>query len=241
MKSYSSGEGGSPYRLVPQPIINAPAVVAALLFLMAGVHLATLLLKPQLREGVYALFGFVPVSLSSIAKIPAGDQAIVLSTLVTHTFLHANFLHLAVNGMWFLAFGSFMARRQGVPAFLAFYFLCGVAGALSHFALDPMSAVPVVGASGAISGLMGGAARLIFSPGVRVFGTDALVTQVAPLTDRRVLGFAGVWTAVNVLFGVAGGFGMAGEGTTIAWLAHLGGFYCGLLTVPLFLRRTVVL
>ncbi|NWG46656.1 MAG: rhomboid family intramembrane serine protease [Alphaproteobacteria bacterium] len=237
----SAGGGeGSPYRLRPEPVFNVPGLVVVLIALMWGIFLVEQVLPIEARVWMLLHFSFIPAALSLFGQLDPASQVAVLASLVTHTFLHAGFLHVGFNSLWLLAFGSYMVRRQRAHEFLALYFLSGIGGALAFYATEPGSEVPVVGASGAISGLMGAAARLFFLPGVRIFGSDAVAPQLLSVTDRRVVAFTLVWTGINVLFGLAGGFGLAGEGVSIAWAAHLGGYFTGLFAVPFFLRRRLV-
>ena len=148
-----------------------------------------------------------------------------------------------MNSVWLLAFGSAIARRIGSFRFLLFYFFCGVVGALLHVALYGGSLVPVVGASGAISGLMGGAVRFVFLAGGPLGGLGgqrgassaprAQMSIGAALRDRRVLLFVSVWIALNAFFGISG-LTPSGGVADIAWIAHLGGFLAGLLFFGIF-------
>lgn len=229
------GESASPYRASErQPIFNTPPIVNWVLAVLAGVHLLRLFLSTRSDNAVLQALAFVPSRLTAAVETGA-DLPGALLTLVTHALLHADILHLAVNGVWCLAFGAFLARRLSGFGFLLFFAVCALGGAAAHYASDPASAIMVVGASGAISGLMGGAARLMFVRGITLHPNGTAYPSVAPLTDPQVLGFAAIWTLINILFGVSGGFGMAGQDVLIAWQAHLGGFFMGLLLVPAFL------
>jgi membrane associated rhomboid family serine protease len=118
-----------------------------------------------------------------------------------------------------------VARRQGALLFLLFFLICGVAGALAYVALNWGSPVPVVGASGAISGLMAAALRML--PGQAPWAEPG-TAPLAPLFSRQILIFTAVWAAINILAGVTG-LGVGGESGLIAWQAHLGGFLAGIL------------
>ena len=150
--------------------------------------------------------------------------------LVTSMFLHGSWMHL-IGNLWFLwIFGDNVEDSMTRPRFAAFYLLCGLAAALAQVVSGPGSGVPMVGASGAISGVMG--AYLVLYPRVRVFALLPLgffLTTVA-LPAWAMLVY---WVAIQVLSGVAS-IGQAGG---VAFWAHVGGFAAGVILVKLFARR----
>ncbi len=150
--------------------------------------------------------------------------------LVTSMFLHGSWMHL-IGNLWFLwIFGDNVEDSMTRPRFAAFYLLCGLAAALAQVVAGPGSGVPMVGASGAISGVMG--AYLVLYPRVRVFALLPLgffLTTVA-LPAWAMLVY---WVAIQVLSGVAS-IGQAGG---VAFWAHVGGFAAGVILVKLFARR----
>ncbi len=147
--------------------------------------------------------------------------------------------HLAINSLWLLAFGPIVARRFGAPLFLLFFLICEIAAAAAHLALNWGSLMPVIGASGAISGLMGAGLRLLPTQAPwAVQGEDKL----APIFSRQIVIFTVVWMAINLAAGLTG-FGLGGETGLIAWQAHMGGYLAGLLLAGPFDRfrpRTAV-
>jgi membrane associated rhomboid family serine protease len=144
---------------------------------------------------------------------------------VSYMGLHGSWAHLIINCLWLLAFGPIVARRFGNLLFLFFFLVCGLAAAACYLAFNWGSPVPVVGASGAISGLMAGALRML--PGQAPWVTPS-EAPLAPFLSRQILMFTLVWAAINVMTAVTG-FGVGGESGLIAWQAHLGGFLAGLL------------
>ncbi|HKW52045.1 MAG TPA: rhomboid family intramembrane serine protease [Stellaceae bacterium] len=200
-----------------QPIFNIPPATQALIIANVAVHLLRLLLPAGSDDALVSLLAFVPDRYTAAGGI--GWPALV--DPVTYQFLHANFIHLGINMLALLAFGSGVERRIGGARMLIFFLVCGVAAAAAHFAVYPSSPVPIIGASGAISGLFGGVLRFQFSGGAG--GRRGLWTVVI------------VWLVVNVAFGQTGMPGM--EDAAIAWVAHLGGFVAGLLLFGLAARR----
>ena len=230
-----------------QPIFNVPGVVVALLGAFLAVHLVRYSLPEEQSTWLTAALAFVPARLSGMApELPGGDIAAV-TQFATHMFVHGDLPHLLINSAWLLAFGSSVARRTGSARFLVFFFLCGICGALFYTAVTRSTWSLMVGASGAISGLMGAALRFLFQA-LSNGDTEALAgeTRHAPLMslrevlgDRRILLAVAGWTVLNVVFA----WGAAGllDGANIAWGAHLGGFYVGLLTFGLLDRPPPVM
>jgi membrane associated rhomboid family serine protease len=222
-----------------QPIFNAPSSVLALLAGFGLLHALRSLLSADQDAFLVLSLGFVPARYGN--DLPGPALASVTS-FVTHMFVHANATHLIVNSAWLLVFGSAIARRIGDARFLLFSLVCGAGGALGFLSLNPGLYVPVIGASGALSGLMGGVMRFLFS---------ALDTSRGPLLreqpwaaprmslgqmarDGRAVLAIGFWIILNFLMAL--GLGGLAEPGVIAWEAHLGGFFTGLLTFGLFDR-----
>jgi membrane associated rhomboid family serine protease len=152
------------------------------------------------------------------------------ANVFTSMFLHGSWMHLLGN-MWFLwLFGDNVEDSMTRPRFAAFYLLCGVAAAIAQVATGPDSGIPMVGASGAISGVMGG--YLVLYPRVRVF---ALVPIFFFLTSVALPAWVMLlyWIGLQVLSGVTT-IGQTGGG--VAFWAHVGGFVAGVILVKLFAR-----
>jgi membrane associated rhomboid family serine protease len=189
------------------------------------------LLGPRIDQAVVMLFGVVPARFGfEGGRLVSAQGAAAAWSLVTYTFLHGGWLHVGVNAVWLLALGSGVARRLGAARFLGFYFLCGALAGLTYVAVQPGSAVPAIGASGAVSGLLGAVIRFIGA------GRAAPGHRLLPLGDRRVLILVILWFVVNIAFGRTGLAGLTG-GQPIAWEAHIGGFAAGLILFGLFDRR----
>jgi len=226
-----------------EPIFNVPGVVLVVLGLCGFVHVLRWLLPADQDAWLTAALAFIPMRLSSgvAEQLPGGDPATITS-FFTHLFVHGDTTHLLVNMAWLLAFGSPVARRTQPGRFLAFFFLCGIAGALFFVLVNGRVLTLVVGASGAISGLMGGAMRFFFAnlgPGGRI-EADAqlheapLMSLATTVRDRRILLAMVGWTILNIV--LAWGATSLTDGAGIAWEAHVGGFYVGLLSYGLFDR-----
>jgi membrane associated rhomboid family serine protease len=160
--------------------------------------------------------GLVPARF--LAGLPGLDQ---LVTLVTCCFLHAGWIHLAGNLLFLLVFGPAVEDAIGHGWFLALFVVAGVAGALSQVAVHPDSMAPLVGASGAIAGVLG--AHLVLAPRARVTTLIPVlvVFEVASLPAAFVIG---AWFLMQLASGLAP---VTGAAENVAWFAHLGGFTAG--------------
>lgn len=163
------------------------------------------------------------------ARVSAGEGWI---TLISSMFLHAGLLHLAGNMLFLWIFGDNMEEAFGHVGFLLFYLACGIAASLAQIGLDPDSPVPMVGASGAVAGVLGG--YLLLYPRARI---DVLVIVIILVTVVALPAWLvlGAWFAIQI----AGSFASAGaEGGGVAFAAHAGGFVAGfVLTLPIWLAR----
>ncbi|WP_375281602.1 rhomboid family intramembrane serine protease [Pseudooctadecabacter sp.] len=149
----------------------------------------------------------------------------------THMFLHGGFMHLAGNMLFLWIFGDNMEDEMGHIPFAIFYVLSGFAAAYIQYLPDTLSQIPMVGASGAIAGVMGGYLLLFPKAKVDIFVFFIIFFRIFPIPSFIVLG---VWMALQVFNGL--GSDLNGGGT--AYWAHVGGFIAGfLMTIPLWLRR----
>jgi len=194
--------------------INVPWTVPALLALLAGAF-AWQVNAPDTVAVIYR-YGLIPAQLSEGRWGP----------LITHIFLHGGLLHLFMNAAALLAFGApaarlFGAGPLGALRFLAFFLVTGVLAGLTFWVLHPEGTTPLVGASGAVSGLIGGASRLLVRPG-----------RVSPPFSGPVLRFLLPWVLINLLIAAAGSVPQLG--VMIGWEAHLGGLAAGWLLVGVF-------
>ncbi len=178
----------------------------------------------------YAAQGWLPYEGLPYALYPVEVEAGRPFGLVSSLFLHGGWPHALMNAAFGLAFGTpvarlFGLRPAGVAAFFIFYLLCGVIAGLVFVGLHPGGMTAVMGASGAVSGLMGAAARLM----------DRQDRLGSPFS-RSALSMAAAWVAVNLLIAATGLAPGVGEGGSVAWEAHLGGFAAGLLLAGPFAR-----
>jgi membrane associated rhomboid family serine protease len=179
--------------------------------------------EPEAEMFVHA-YGAVPADIT---------QGMNLPSLLTAMFLHGGFAHIIGNMLYLWIFGDNVEGLMGHGRFLGFYLLCGLAATISHIAIEPNSTLPMIGASGAISGVLG--AYLIKFPRARVL---ILVPIFICLTTFRIpaLFVLGFWFLTQLTNGL-GFLGADMRGGGVAWFAHIGGFVAGVLLIKLFERR----
>jgi len=206
-----------------QPILNAPTPVTWLVGLCVGLHLLRFVLPGRIEALLVLEMAFIPARFG----VPGLWRTDVLGTVISpiaYTFLHGGWLHLLINMAMLLAFGAAVGRRMSTVRFLLLYFLGGIAGAGATLIFDPGARIPVLGASAAISALVGAVAAMALSPHR---------AAPRPFHDRRTAwSFILIWVGLNLVFGLIPGeaFGASGR---IAWEAHLGGFFAGMILLPL--------
>ncbi|MDH4072732.1 MAG: rhomboid family intramembrane serine protease [Gammaproteobacteria bacterium] len=195
--------------------------------------------------GSICRFGLIPGELMQQVppgtRLPLGPATVCVLgetgnwiTTITSMFMHGGWLHL-IGNMWFLwIFGGNVEDAMGPARFVTFYLLCGVAAGAFQIAADPSSQVPMVGASGAIGGVLG--AYILLYPRVHVHLLFILVFYVTTIAVPAYL-MLGYWFAVQVLSGV---LSYGSEGGGVAFWAHVGGFVAGAVLVFLFRDKTLL-
>lgn len=224
-----------------QPILNAPPIIVWSLGLLAAVHLVLSQLPDRSWEEAMHTFALTPARFAP-AELHGTGGLLAVTSLFTHQFIHGDWSHLILNGAWLLAFGSAVASRIGTARFLAFALLSGVAGGIAFVALHPFENRWVVGASGALAGLMGGAFRFLFAAfddaGPGAFqGNQRRIRRMSVaelMRDPRGMLAIGFWVVLNFVTAAIAPLLTSGAG--IAWEAHLGGFAFGILAFGLFDR-----
>lgn len=211
-----------------QPFFRAPASVLWLIGGLVLAHGARLLASPERQAAILNDYGFTPARYSAAFlashQIDPGSLGERLLPFVSYMALHNDWTHVGINCLWLFAFGPIVARRFGTMLFLLFFLVCGVAGAGAYLAFNWGSPEGMIGASGAIAGLMAAGIRLL--PGQAPWARPE-EAPIAPLFSRQVLVFSLIWVAINLATGLTG-FGVE-AGVQLAWQAHLGGYAAGLL------------
>ena len=249
-----------------QPVFNLPPPVLLLLGALVAVHLWRLTLDETVDLDFVVEHAFVPARMtialglgtldgivaSSLDAFPAESRSAAepalrailaedfsISTLLSYALLHQGWAHLLTNCAFLAAFGRMVALRFGALRFLFFTAVCAALAALGHWTLNMDSYAPVIGASGAVAGLMGGSLRFMFGDhvimgaGADLSARDPRASLAQTFRNRRAVAFTVVLLASNILIGLGAGALTPGVGA-IAWLVHVAGFAAGLFLFPLF-------
>lgn len=210
---------------------SRPVITLGLMIALGCVFIWELALDPTRREAAMHMFGVTPALL--FGNVPASAlhaQVPVWLTPVSAMFLHGGVLHLAGNLLYLWIFGDNVEDAMGRIRFILFYLSCGAIAAWAHAATAPDSMIPMIGASGAISGVLG--AYLVLYPNARVLVLIplGLFAEMVYLPAVVVLGFWFLLQIVSAHFADAGAPG-------VAWMAHVAGFAAGIALLPLFKDR----
>jgi len=209
------------------PVFTIAIIIACGLIFFWQLSLGSVLAE----RAVYSL-GAIPAVLFGIKQLPA--ELVIIpawATVISSMFMHGGWMHLLGNMLYLWIFGNNIEDAMGHAKFLIFYLLCGIIAALAHAIPDMQSTTPMIGASGAISGVLG--AYLLLYPHARVlvaipFG---FFIHTVRLPAGWVLAF---WFILQLINSAVSG----NEG--VAWLAHVGGFVAGMVLLPLFKNKQVV-
>ncbi len=217
-------------------------VINALVFFVVGPMLGSkieLLVfyhgTPVLMKGSHAMafvYGAIPYELLHGVELTPKYPFPIPLTLLTCMFLHGGIFHLAGNMLFLWIFGNNVEDELGHGRFLLFYLLCGVIATFAHALTAPSSRVPMIGASGAISGALG--AYMIRYPWAKI-KTLIFLFFFITIIDVPAFVFIGFWFIIQFINGTAA-LGMGNPGG-VAWFAHIGGFMAGILLFRLFPKR----
>lgn len=225
----------NPASVVP-PIFNVPGVVIASVAALILIH-AFLVFAGEDWQ-VYAIYAlsFIPARISGPTPYP-GIPGSGIWSFFTYALLHASWMHVLLNSLWFVVFGTLVARRLGALKFLLLCVISAMGGAFAMLLVYWGQPIILVGASGAVSGLLAASIPIMYAHGQSMSGLRvnnlAHVTPLRPLemlTDRRALFFTLIWFALTLVSGASGGAASNSfaDNPTIAWEAHIGGFLMGL-------------
>lgn len=255
-----------PSRSRREPVFNLPAAIASSIMVLVAIHAVRLLLSEEADFKLLIDWAVIPARWA-VALGDARIEDVMESlkgigfegelspfqalahyvldggearpwTALTYAFLHGSWAHVLINSVWLAAFGTPIARRCGAGRFLALSAASAIGGAVLYAYMNALQVLPMIGASGAVSGLMAAASWFMFAPAE--WHPEGRMTQphdrlreslTGMLTNRQVLIFLGIWFAANYLFAFVQPFGVTDA--SIAWEAHIGGFIVGLGLFPL--------
>jgi len=216
------------------PAHITPVITVSFIVLCTLVYLYQASLPPQPGELFVYRFGAIPATVFGNAALPPEIHgASPFIALITSMFLHGGWMHLIGNMLYLWIFGDNVEDAMGHVRFAIFYVVCGILAVFSHAITDPISTVPMVGASGAISGVLG--AYLLLFPRAQVLVVIPLgfYTRMMYVPAALVLG---LWFVMQVL---SGGMSVGRTGGGVAFFAHVGGFLAGMALIGLFKRPEV--
>jgi membrane associated rhomboid family serine protease len=203
------------------PMFNLPPFTKILIGVIIAIHFCVWglsLINPGTEYLIYSYGGFVPASWSGSLPFMWWTPL----TLISFSFLHGGWLHLGVNTLMMMAFGSGVEKWLGWKRMLILFAGSSIAAAFFQFISAPNSPIAVIGASGAISGFFG--AMILMMKQQRALGNS----------ENSIMPFVLIWILTSVIFGMMG----APDGTPIAWLAHIGGFLSGMGITWLMIRKS---
>lgn len=193
-----------------------------------AVFLWQLSLGQEAGQQMVLSLGVIPSVLLNNAQLPAGALSIPAElTIITSMFMHGGFMHLAGNMLYLWIFGNNVEDSMGHIKFIVFYFLCGIAAVFGQVIQNPDSTIPMIGASGAISGVLG--AYLLIYPKARVLVVIPLGLYPLLLRLPAML-VLGVWFVIQI----ASSLMSNPEEGGVAWYAHIGGFVAGMILIWFF-------
>ena len=217
------------------PVGHSAVATWLIIGLCIAVFFWQISLPADLDQAAALSFGMVPAVLFGGASLDP-ELAVVppWASLITSMFLHGGWLHILGNMLFLWIFGDNVEDAMGRPRFVLFYLLCGMVAALTQAFVFPASRLPMVGASGAIAGVL--AAYLVLFPraNVRVLLVLFIFVRLINVPAAIVLG---IWFTTQI---ISAGSAESASGGVAVW-AHLGGFLCGLALLPLFKRRDIPL
>lgn len=215
-----------------------PLVTITFIAACSLVFLYQVSLPEQVGEGFAYRYGAIPAAVlgrtSALQHLPVDVVELSpIASLLTSMFLHGGWMHVIGNMLYLWIFGNNVEDVMGHVRFVVFYLTCGILAALSHALTDPSSTVPMIGASGAISGVLGAYLLLYPRAQVLVLIPLGIFTRLMYVPAGFVLGF---WFVLQLL---SGGMSLGRGGGGVAWFAHVGGFLAGMALIGVFKRPGV--
>lgn len=217
------------------PTERRPVVTIIIILICSIIFLWQFFSGEKMGQRITLSLGLIPSLLFGKGNLPASLAIVPPSvTIITSMFLHGGWMHL-IGNMWYLwLFGDNIEDAMGHGRYILFYIVCGVVAVLAHAIVNPDSRIPLIGASGAISGVLGG--YLLLYPRAKVLVLIPLGFFITTVRLPAVI-ILGFWFVLQIFNSVIGGSGGGG----VAWLAHIGGFIIGIILISLFKRKEVPL
>lgn len=209
-----------------------PLVTYAMIGLNILVFLYQLSLGTHIEQ-FFMAWATIPAEITSGRDLPPGIPAPVYVTLLTSMFMHGGFLHIFGNMAYLWVFGNNIEAALGHARYLVFYLACGLLAGLAHVFFNANSVIPSLGASGAISGVLG--AYIVMFPHGRV-----KVLMWNAITHVPAFVALGMWIVLQLVSGVGSLGADTAQSGGVAYMAHIGGFFAGMALGPLLRQRAVL-
>ncbi|HZX35283.1 MAG TPA: rhomboid family intramembrane serine protease [Thermodesulfobacteriota bacterium] len=208
------------------PVRKTPYATISLIAINTAVFVFQTILGPKIKEVFILKTAAIPYEIMSLKDVSPANFLPPPFTLLTSMFVHGGFFHVFWNMLFLWIFGDNIEDRLGKIKFIIFYLLTGVAASMAHVALNPDSAIPLIGASGAIAGILG--AYIVLYPRAKILTLLFFFFFVQVVKIPAII-FLGIWFLTQIL--------NIGAGGGIAWYAHIGGFATGVVLIFLFDKK----
>lgn len=213
------------------PTKTFPVITILIIAINIFVYVSMLTLDDDSARNLVILYGAIPYELMHGFGLNKGVSLSIMFTVITSMFLHGGLFHLLGNMLYLWVFGNNIEDSMGHVRFIIFYVICGSVAVFAHAFINQSSTLPMIGASGAISGLLGG--YLLLFPRARIL-TLLPLGFFMPIVKIPALFFIGFWIAFQIMNSTLS-LGKSGDG--IAWFAHVGGFLAGLALIVFFRKK----
>ena len=210
------------------PTFITPFLTVIFIVICCLVYFWQFSLGDQLGQAAVYSYGMVPAVLFDHAHLPESLARLPAEmTVITSMFMHGGWMHLGGNMLYLWIFGNNVEDSMGHTKFILFYLICGVIAALSQAMLEPTSEIPMIGASGAVSGVLG--AYLLLYPHARVLVVLPIFVIIKTFRIPAMYVLGG-WFLMQIVSSLMSNAGEPG----VAWWAHIGGFVAGMILIPFF-------
>ncbi|MBS4032402.1 MAG: rhomboid family intramembrane serine protease [Clostridiales bacterium] len=206
------------------PYVNVSIIIINIIVFIRQLAMT----NPELQSFVFT-YGLIPQAVTE--ALTQGHFSAIITPLLTYQFMHGGWLHIGSNMLYLWVFGDNIEDRVGHSKYLLFYLLVGSLAGFAQIAIDTGSTVPIIGASGAVAGVLG--AYLVSCPRARVLALIP-VFIIFTLAEVPAVIFLGFWFILQIFSGIAS---IGAAGVSIAFWAHIGGFVAGLVLVGLFGKK----
>ncbi len=214
------------------PSRTTPVVTILIIVACFSVFLYEVILPPELREVFISMFAVIPYEITHGVDVPPPDPLTPYGNLVSYQYLHGGWMHILGNMLFLWVFGDNVEDRLGKLKYFIFYTLCGIVAALIQALVYPNSLIPLIGASGAISGVLG--AYAVLFPRAQII-TLIFIFFLVDVVAVPALVWIAAWFMMQFISAMVSATHLSMGG--VAWFAHIGGFITGVILSKLFVSR----